>query len=878
MADKPTREEIKNKLRELALTDFEQKDLLKSLLMEEETYRHLFENMLHEVHIWEVIYDEHGSIKTWKLVDANPGALRSWGKSLSTIIGKTTDEIFPDSNATELFMPIVKKIFEEGTPHEWEVYFPATDQFLHMISIPFKNFFISTGLDVTQHKRNEIYLKQSLEMHKRTEAIAHIGSWEWDIQKDSVFWSEEMFRIFQRDPSEGAPSYAEHPSFYAAEDMQRLDNAVQLCISEGTPYALELRIIRTDGDIRYCVARGQSQTDENGEIARLVGSLQDITERKVMEDNLRKSEARYRGVVEDQTEIISRFQIDGTFTWVNEFSAQYIGKTVDELIGSSFMDFLSPEEQVKVRENLDQITVDNPVLESTQQFRLPNGETRYLQWRNRGIFDKHGEVVEFQGVGRDITERKAAEEALNEALLRQQEAVKAGNVGLWDWDLETNNVRYSAEWKRQIGYEEDEIGDNFDEWESRVHPDDLSRILGRIKQYIRDRASAYKVEFRFRHKDGSYRWILAQASVLTDENGEPYRVLGSHIDITEHKTVEEALRESEERFSKIFEMSLDLICIADINTTSFLTVNPSFKRVLGYEQHELVGRSFLEFIHPEDVDKTKTIVETHLKKGLFVIEFENRYRHKKGFYLTLDWVSHPLLEKGVTYAIARDITERKKAELALRESEHRVRTKLNALLDPEGDLGMLNLADVMDCDEIQSLMDDFHALTDIGIGILDLDGNILVRTGWQDVCTKFHRVHPETEKLCRESDSKLTSGVELGTFEIYKCKNNLWDMVTPIMVGGKHVGNLFLGQFFIEDETPDIATFREQARRYKFDEEAYLKAYHAIPRWSRETIDRVHDLLLQPNQCHLPPVLRPHQTGPDYRGAAEKRGEIPGAY
>ena len=86
---------------------------------------------------------------------------------------------------------------------------------------------------------------------------------------------------------------------------------------------------------------------------------------------------------------------------------------------------------------------------------------------------------------------------------------------------------------------------------------------------------------------------------------------------------------------------------------------------------------------------------------------------------------------------------------------------------------------------------------------------------------------------------KLTSGMEPGTFKIYKCKNNLWDMASPIMVGGKHVGNLFLGQFFFEDEAPDIVIFREQARRYGFDEEAYLKAYQTIPRWSRETVDQV---------------------------------------
>ncbi len=151
----------------------------------------------------------------------------------------------------------------------------------------------------------------------------------------------------------------------------------------------------------------------------------------------------------------------------------------------------------------------------------------------------------------------------------------------------------------------------------------------------------------------------------------------------------------------------------------------------------------------------------------------------------------------------------------------------------------LELRDIMDTQVIQDIMDEFYRLTGIGVGVVDLSGRVLVATGWQDVCTRFHRIHPETRKNCMESDVELSSGVEPGTFKAYRCKNRMWDMATPIMVGGRHVGNLFLGQFFFEDESPDYDLFRAQARRYGFDEAEYLTALDRVPRWSREKVDAV---------------------------------------
>ena len=155
-----------------------------------------------------------------------------------------------------------------------------------------------------------------------------------------------------------------------------------------------------------------------------------------------------------------------------------------------------------------------------------------------------------------------------------------------------------------------------------------------------------------------------------------------------------------------------------------------------------------------------------------------------------------------------------------------------------------HLTDIYNIEELRRLCESFTSITDVVIAILDMEGNVHVASGWKDICTKFHRIHPETQKLCNESDTVLAGGLQSGSkYNVYKCKNGLMDVAMPIIVDGMHLGNLFTGQFLTEK--PNVDFFREQAQKYGFDETAYLEALADVPVFSEEQIKSHVSFLVQ---------------------------------
>ena len=159
--------------------------------------------------------------------------------------------------------------------------------------------------------------------------------------------------------------------------------------------------------------------------------------------------------------------------------------------------------------------------------------------------------------------------------------------------------------------------------------------------------------------------------------------------------------------------------------------------------------------------------------------------------------------------------------------------------------GAGSLGSIINIEELQSIMDDFHYLTGMVTAILDMNGTVIEATGWQDICTKFHRIHPATARNCTESDLYLVKNIKPGEFVEYQCKNGLWDVATPLYIGNNHLGNIYTGQFFYDDDAVDEERFIAQAQAYGFDKDAYLDAFRHIPRYSRDVINHLMSFLVK---------------------------------
>lgn len=331
-----------------------------------------------------------------------------------------------------------------------------------------------------------------------------------------------------------------------------------------------LDIVRPDGKVITVVSNASPLLDNNGQPRGAVGAFLDITPLKVADDALRRNEAFVRCVLNSLPAHVAVLDNSGLVTTVNApwdcFAIENGGSSSQLSEGANYLEVCRRSSAAGDRDAQKALTgLESLIAGHQQEFmmeypcRTALGELWFMMHAKRITQGFQGMIITHV----DITELKRTHAELRHTETRLALIIDEVNAGYWDWDLVSQTLFLSPEWKRQIGFDDHEMQNRWEEWESRLHPDDRVWVLAATKDYLSGHVSAYELEFRLRHKNGSYRWIHSRGSLLHDKNNRPYRLLGINFDITDYKLTRE-LSERRNRMEQSFRVSLATQTIAAI--------------------------------------------------------------------------------------------------------------------------------------------------------------------------------------------------------------------------------------------------------------------------------------------------------------------------
>lgn len=463
----------------------------------------------------------------------------------------------------------------------------------------------------------------------------------------------------------------------------------------------------------------EERTSELRQINRQL--RQEIKHRKQIESELQKSETRYRAIIEDNTELISRFKPDGTLTFVNRAYCRYFDKSSDELLGCSFFSLLHDEDRDFLVEYLTSLGIDKPLGSIEYKILMPNGEVRWQRRTDRLIFDQKHKLVEIQSVGRDITERKLAEIALAEERNLLRTLIDSLPDPIYVKDKQSRFIVGNRSVARLMGVHSGD--DLVTKTDFDFFPEKLASTYHADEQVI------VQTGYPLLSKEepvidplGDIRWLSTTKIPLRDQKGEIIGLVGIGRDITDHKQMEEALYQKTAELEAIFTTIPDAVVFANTNR-QIVKINPAFTTLFGYKIENVFGeKTRIIYAHPEDYEKEVALrfnpnADEHLDP------YEIMYRRANGDVFVSESVGALVKdhEGGLLgyLTIMRDITERKRVELEkaqLFEAVSLQREQLRALTG--------RLAEAQEA-ERKALARELHDQVGQNLTALDLNINIV---------------------------------------------------------------------------------------------------------------------------------------------------------
>lgn len=637
----------------------------------EARYRTLFENASDGLFI----------MKGDQFTDCNQRTLEIFDCDRGQIIGKTPYDFSPINQpggkaSKQLALEKIKAA-SAGRPQLFEWKHTRQDGSSFDAEISLNQLELATGThvqaivrDITDRKLAEKAIIESEELHRTILQGALDGYWLLDLQGNLLEVNNAYCRM---------SGYSKEELLdLAISDLEAIESAAEIAvrihkiIDEGQDL-FETRHRRRDGttfDLEISV------TPLEGHDGRVVAFLRDITQRKQIEDQITRSEERYRSMVEHTSDAVFCYEFDppipadlpfedqidrlyeGVLVESNQMAARIFGYDhPEEINGRSVAQLMNiqpggPNDALFTNfirngyRSVDELGVEP----------LPDGSQRFFSNSAHGVVEE-GQLLRVWGTYRDITEKVVAEKQLREKDENIRAIVESSQEWIWAIDVWGKHIFSNPALEMILGYPPQEMfgRSSYD----FLHPEDIDLVRTQMPQWLENKVGWSGLILRWRHKDGSYRWLESNAVPILDEKGDLVGFRGVDRDIT-------ARREAEQHLTNIFNMTSDFICILDLDSRIFKQVNPALPVFLGFTEEELTTKPFSSFMHPRYAEKIARLINEAISSGNHQFLTEDRYICKNGSQKWIAFNVNVNLSEGMAFGMGRDITEHKEAERELR--------------------------------------------------------------------------------------------------------------------------------------------------------------------------------------------------------------------
>ena len=619
-----------------------------------------------------------GSDQLFRIFGLQPGDHKITLHSLATLLD-------PGGEGTLRALDHAIVANHEDMDYEFPIHLPdGDDRWLHQYAkITYgedgkPTRMLGTIQDITERKRNENDLKEARERLVEAQELAHIGHWEWDLKLQQLIWSDEVYKIFGVTPESFTPTTESFEATIHPDDKESFLKERERMLAEKQYASIDHRIVLPNGEIRHVQERTQLLLDSEGKINRVIGTVQDITERVLVENALRRSQSKLRQALVAARMGEWRFDIATRSVEWSEESMQLFKIKTNIVSFETLLNYFHRDDRV-IGERYLRSALENGRLGS-EEFRIidSTGKLIWVTGFGHASYDENGNLIEISGLIQDVTERKKAELELQRSTQMLEQAQSIAHLGNWELaPREGRGIFWSSEMFRMFHMDSKAGVPDLEKFMQLVHPNDRQTLLDAEKQAFetgQDVISEYRAII-----DGETRYFQVTIRAQTDSQGQLVHSSGTVLDITEIRKAFQQLTESESKYRLLAENISDVIWILDLEESRFTYVSPSVLLLRGYSAEEVQVQKLEDAISPDSARylaaKLPERIEAYLQGDTSSYIDEIEQPCKDGSSVWTETMTRILRNPDTghleTYGVSRNITERRQAEEAIRTIERR---------------------------------------------------------------------------------------------------------------------------------------------------------------------------------------------------------------